>query len=177
MKHAANIAMTALLLCSPFSYAEDAHRHEMHVEVSAVETLSPALRTLLSREMRALQNAMQSIMPAYISGQWQEVADIAKQMKNSYILQQNLTDTQMHELHSSLPDAFLKLDQQFHYLSGMLSHAAEMEKPELVGFYFSKLSESCVSCHAQFASHKFPAFAVQRSSENLSEDPSEKHHH
>jgi len=50
----------------------------------------------------------------------------------------------MHEIHSILPGAFIELDQQIHYLSGMLGHAAEMEKAELVGFYFSKMSEICV---------------------------------
>ncbi len=159
--------------CEEASDAESGRHHERYhdaeKDVSGVQSLSPELRGLLSKEMLALQDGMTSIIPLYIAGQWGEIADIAGKMKNSYILKQNLTKTQMHELHTSLSDAFLKSDQQFHYLSGMLSNAAEMKKPELVGFYFSKLSESCVSCHSQFATHKFPAFASQ--------GMSKKHHH
>ena len=62
-----------------------------------------------------------------------------------------LTEQQKKELHSTLSDSFIKLDQQFHYLSGMLNHAAKKEKSELVGFYFSKMTETCVSCRTQHA--------------------------
>ena len=122
-----------------------------------VEALSPELRILLSKEMLSLQEGMKAIFPAYISGDWHEISHIALKMKNSYILKQSLTNAQRHELHSTLPDAFLKQDQQFHYLAGMLSHAADMEKLELVGFYYSELTNSCVSCHSQFALQRFPA--------------------
>ena len=86
-------------------------------------------------------------------------------MKNSYILKQKLTPEQVKELHSKLSPSFIEKDQEFHYLAGMLAHAAETKKPELVGFYFSKLSESCVGCHAKFALHKFPAFKSSKSVE------------
>ena len=35
---------------------------------SEVESLSPELRSLLLKEMTALQEGMQSILPAYVSG-------------------------------------------------------------------------------------------------------------
>lgn len=123
-----------------------------------VESLSPELRTLLQKEMQALQKGMMDIIPAYIAGNWGEIKVIAHQMKNSYIMKQQLTDAQKKELHSTLPDSFIELDQQFHYLAGMLEHVAEEEKLELINFYFSKMGETCMSCHAQFATHKFPAF-------------------
>ena len=178
MKLVIDTIFIALLVYSAHGYAEvsDAKSgqhheryHDARKDVSGVQSLSPELRGLLSKEMLALQDGMKSIIPLYVAGQWDEIAHIASKMKDSYILQQNLTKAQMHELHTSLSAAFLKSDQQFHYLSGMLSHAAEMKKPELVGFYFSKLSESCVSCHSQFATHKFPAF--------VSQGIPKKHHH
>lgn len=138
------------------SYAEAAHNHATKKSVSGVESLSPKLRSLLTEEMQALEKGMMSIIPAYAAGNWSEIAAIADKMKNSYILQKSLSNKQIKELHSTLPGSFLKLDQQFHYLSGMLSHAAEMEKSELVGFYFSELSDSCIECHTQYATHKFP---------------------
>ncbi|PCJ38551.1 MAG: hypothetical protein COA81_12905 [Alphaproteobacteria bacterium] len=54
---------------------------------------------------------------------------------------------------------FIKQDQQFHYLAGMLEHAAKAGKPELISFYYSRMTESCVSCHSSYATHKFPAFS------------------
>ena len=132
------------------------HGQEDH---SGITALSPELRELFSREMIELQKGMQSIIPAYISGDWGKIASIAGKMEGSYVLKQSLSKEQTKELHSRLPGSFLELDQQFHYLSGMLEHAASMEKVELIRFYFSKMSEACVSCHTQHATHKFPALA------------------
>lgn len=178
MKSLVNVFF-AITLVSLFSFAiaedhtsPDQHTdHEKHSEEkqSAVESLSPELRDVLSKEMLALQEGMKSIIPAYVSGNWHEVETTAMQMKNSYILKQKLSEHQIHELHSKLPPLFIELDQEFHYLAGMLAHAAEKKKSELVGFYFSKLSESCVGCHARFATHKFPAFAQHK--------PPEEHKH
>lgn len=148
----------AILIQMP-AYAEDNHHNEAKTESPGVEALSPELRELLTKEMLALQNGMTDIIPAYISGDWSTIENIAHKMKHSYILKQRLTSEQIEELHSSLPNSFIKLDQQFHYLAGMLEHVAQKKKVELVGFYFSKLSEACVSCHTQYATHKFPAFA------------------
>ncbi|MBA6292773.1 cytochrome c [Colwellia sp. MB3u-70] len=155
MKIFISIALLAIL--SPaMSYAEDVHKHKEHVKASGVEALSPDLRNLLSEEMKALQDGMMSIIPAYISGNWSEIETTAKKIKNSYILKQSLTESQVKELHSVLPSEFIAKDQRFHYLAGMLEHAAQSKKPELINFYFSEMNESCASCHAVFATHKFP---------------------
>lgn len=139
--------------------AEDKEHLSVDGNNSGIVNLSPGLRNLLSQEMRQLQNGMTEIHPLYISGKWAEIIPIANKMKDSYVLKQNLSKEQMHELHVKLSSEFLELDQHFHYLSGMLAHAAKMEKTELVGFYFSKMSETCVNCHAKFASHRFPSLA------------------
>jgi len=143
-------------------FGEDEPGHETKEKHSGVEALSYELRELLKKEMLALEKGMMSIIPAYVSGDWSEIEAIARKMKGSYILKQSLTDAQANELHTLLPESFLKLDHQFHYLSGMLEHAAKNEKAELVGFYFSKLSETCVSCHTKYATHKFPALSPEK---------------
>lgn len=125
----------------------------------SVENLSPELRALLKQEMQALQTGMVSALPALVSGNLAEVAEIARKMEKSYILRQSITREQMHELHTSLPASFLKQDGAFHYYAGMLAHVADVGKLELVNFYFSKLTESCVTCHSEHASHKFPGFS------------------
>ncbi len=155
------IVLLALLI-PLFCNAEEIHHSPVKSDHSDVVDLSPNLRDLLSQEMRELQKGMIEIHPLYISGKWAEIVPIAKKMKNSYLLKQKLTKEQMHELHLKLPANFIELDQQFHYLAGMLAHAATMKKTELVGFYFSKMSESCVSCHSQFATHKFPSFIAKK---------------
>ena len=156
MKCFTRIMLLAILLPT-MSFGEDKLKHEVHENASGVEMLSLDLRNLLSKEMLALQSGMMSIIPAYISGNWEEIETTAEKMKSSYILKQSLTESQMKELNSVLPDEFIKKDQRFHYLAGMLEHAAKNEKPELVNFYFSEMNESCVDCHAAFATHKFPA--------------------
>lgn len=152
-----------IVMSSSISYAEEGYEHKHHTDkkvgvLTGVESLSPELRGLLSTEMKALEKGMISVIPAYIAGDWKTIEDIGVKMKNSYILRQHITKKQIAELHSVLPPSFIKLDKEFHYFAGMLSHAAKKQKSELVGFYFSKLSESCVSCHSQYATHRFSGF-------------------
>jgi len=123
---------------------------------SAVESLSPELRALLSKEMLALQDGMKAIFPAYISGDLTTIAKIAHEIKHSYIMKQSITSAQKHELKSKLPKAFIQSDKQFHKYAGMLEHVAKEKHLELVGFYYSKLTESCVGCHSEYATHRFP---------------------
>jgi len=156
MKCFTRITLLAILIPT-MSFGGDKLTHEEHKNNSEVEMLSPDLRSLLSKEMQALQSGMMSIIPAYIAGNWTEIETTAEKMKSSYILKQSLTESQVKELHSVLPDEFINKDQRFHYLAGMLEHAAKNEKPELINFYFSEMNESCVACHAVFATHKFPA--------------------
>ena len=158
MKIIIHIALLAILIPT-ITYGEDKHNNEGANIAVGVEALSPDLRDLLSQEMKAVQSGMMSIIPAYSSGNWGEIVNIAGQIKNSYILKQSLTESQVKELHSVLPHAFIEKDQRFHYLAGMLEHAAKNKKPELINFYFSKMNESCVSCHTVFATHKFPALS------------------
>ena len=158
MKYFYQIVFLALLIPSLCNAEEKEHQLPDN-KISNIVNLSPKLRNLLSQEMRYLQKGMIEMYPMYISGDWTKIIPIAKKIENSYILKQNLTKEQMHELHSKLSNEFIELDQYFHYLAGMLGHAAKMEKPELVGFYFGKMNETCLSCHTKFATHKFPALA------------------
>ena len=121
--------------------------------------LSPALMELLKQEMNAIQKGMQALIPAIASGNWQDVAETGKHIQHSYIMQQQLTDAQMEELHHELPAAFLELDQSFHHSAGMLAHAAEMHNAEVVSFYFYKLTDTCVACHRKFAVYRFTGLA------------------
>ena len=142
MKNVIYITLFVFLLPA-VSYGVDKHEEhaEEHHASSGVEALSHDLRDLLSEEMKALQDGMMSIIPAYVSGNWDEIEAIARKMKNSYILKQKLTGEQIKELHSILPPEFIEKDQDFHYLAGMLEHAAQSKKPELINFYFSEMNK------------------------------------
>jgi hypothetical protein len=165
MKIIMRIALLAILMPT-MSYGEDQHNRKSNINAVGVQALSAELRGLLSQEMQALQSGMMSIIPAYISGNWGEIETTAEKMKDSYLLKQNLTESQLKELHSVLPQAFIEQDQRFHYLAGMLEHAAKNKKTELINFYFSELNESCVNCHTVFATHKFPALSVKQKNEH-----------
>ena len=132
--------------------------HAEPQKMKGIESLSPEIRLLLSKEMIAIQKGMMAIIPAYASGNTEEIASIAKEIKTSYILKQSLTPEQKHELHENLPSSFIQLDEKFHYYAGMLEHVAKNKKHELIGFYFAKLTESCSGCHGQHATHNFPNF-------------------
>ena len=147
------VTVLSLFILIPFCHADNHN--------AGISSLSPELQKLFSKEMVQLNLGMQKIMSAYISGQWSSIVPIAKKMENSYVLKQNLSKHQMHELHSKLPKGFIALDEKFHYYSGMLSHVAGMKKTELIGFYFAKMGETCVSCHSVYATKKFPSFASQ----------------
>jgi len=158
MTKLSQLTFLALLIPS-ICHGEANEHHTTDKSHSGIVDLSPGLRSLLSQEMLQLQQGMTEILPLYVAGSWAEIASIADKMEASYVMKQRLSAEQRHELHTKLPGAFIELDQQFHYLSGMLAHAAKMEKSELVGFYFSKMTETCLSCHSQYATHRFPALA------------------
>jgi len=161
MKIIIRVALLAVLI-PIMSYGEDKHNHELNEIAVGVEALSRDLRDLLSQEMQALEKGMMSIIPAYNSGNWDDIETIGGKIKNSYILKQNLTEKQVKELRSVLPHAFIEKDQRFHYLSGMLEHAAKSKKEELINFYFSEMNESCLGCHSVFATHRFPALSSEK---------------
>ncbi|MCF6288179.1 MAG: hypothetical protein L3J53_02955 [Proteobacteria bacterium] len=161
------ILVCCLTLTPTVVFGEKDHSHVELVAPSGVESLSQDLRDLLTKEMKFIQTGMMSIIPLYASGNWSEIEATAKKIKNSYILKQSLSDSQVKELHSSLPKEFIVKDNRFHYLAGMLEHAAKNKKPELVNFYFSEMNESCASCHSVFATHKFPNFKEKTQKEHV----------
>lgn len=147
------------------------HGHAGHEPVAqGVRALSAPLREALSQEMVHLQTGMMTMVPAFASGDWALIAETARKIEQSFILAQALTAEQLDELHHALPVEFLALDAEFHYLAGMLGHAADNRKPELAAFYYSRMLESCNACHARFATEKFPALARPE------DEPAHGHH-
>ncbi len=136
-----------LFLPSATLAGEEAH-NEIH--------LSSDLHRLLGEEMVAIENGMKDLIPVISSGQWEDVALIAQKISNSFIMKQKLTTAQKEELHRALPSHFIEMDQDFHNSAGMLAHAAGMKNADVVNFYFFKLNNACVTCHAKYATKRFP---------------------
>lgn len=132
---------------------------EDHKPPAAIE-LSPDLLELLRAEMREISSGVQTITVSLAMADWDAIERTGSKIRDSYIMKQKLTAGQKHELHHSLPDAFKHLDAQFHARAGKLAAAAVTQDYELVSFHFSRLIESCASCHVKFASNRFPGFAA-----------------
>ena len=109
--------------------------------------------------MVALQGAMLELVPAIVSGDTEAIARLAERMRAGYVLAQKRTDAEREGLERALPAAFLERDGEFHELAGGLADAAREHQAALVPFYFYKLTESCVGCHARYAGHRFPGYA------------------
>jgi len=149
------LTLACLLLAPVTGYTEHPADHRAQPPADQLQ-LSPALLELLKQEMNAIQQGMQALLPAIVSGNWKDAAGIGEHIQNSYIMQKQLTEAQMEELHNALPPAFLELDQSFHHTAGMLAHAARQRNAEVAGFYYYKLTDTCVACHGKFAGHRFP---------------------
>ena len=146
----------SISVTSPLSYAQD-----KHAEISNLE-LSAGLMDLLRTEMREILSGVQSIPSGIAMADWKKVADISSKISSSYILAQKITPEQRKELQQKLPESFKKMDESFHLEAGKLAQAAQNHDPQLVTFHYYKLIESCASCHAAYATNKFPGFLPEK---------------
>ena len=146
------------------SKTEDMHNIAQH-KVSTKKLLPKELNDILLKEMNALSQGLSQLMPEVTSGNWQQIQNIGQKMHDSYILKQSLDKTQIAHLHKMLPGNFKTLDHQLHHSAGMMAHAAEKKNIQLVNFYLYKMTETCVACHSQYATERFPLLV-----------PSKKHH-
>lgn len=121
--------------------------------------LTPKLNELLTDEMRSIRQAMTHILDGLIVGDHSIVENMASQIKASFILQQQLSEKDKKDLMAVAPQAFLKLDGEFHETAGKLSQAAQAQDYELQRYYFSKLIDSCQACHSEYVTDKFPGFS------------------
>jgi len=167
--------LCASLLCLPFTAnaedhgkhkkinTENMHKFNHHKNANTV-SLPKELEQLLLKEMNSLEKGLSQLMPEVVSGNWKNIQDIGQKMHDSYILKQSLSKDQIQQLHRSLPEGFKRLDHQLHHSAGMMAHAAEKKNMELVNFYLYKVIETCVSCHSQYATDRFPQLTPKNNS-------------
>lgn len=121
--------------------------------------LSQELRSLLQTEMREIAGASQAIVMAFVMGDWQSIQHTSEQIRASYVMERNISDSQKQELEDKLPDHFKRLDSEFHARAERLGLAAAAEDPEIVAFHYYRMLETCATCHAAFAKSRFPGFS------------------
>jgi hypothetical protein len=122
--------------------------------------LSHALMDLVRAEMREITSGVQRLPVAMATGDWATIVETSRNIKRSYLMEQQLTEPQRQELRRQLPEDFQRFDQRFHAEAARLGVAATQHDPVLTAFYFSRLLEMCMSCHAAYARARFPGVAV-----------------
>ncbi len=137
-------------------------------EQNARLSMSPELAALLKAEMGELSEGIRTLSLSLATADWDVVEETSGEMHESYIMKKSLTPALAAELKQKLPPAFKQLDAEFHARALKLQHAAEARDFELSAFHFSKLVESCASCHAAYAAERFPGF---------NQHPQERHEH
>lgn len=120
--------------------------------------LTPKLQKLFAEEMIAVQASSQQILAGLVAGDHVSVAKQAQAIHDSFILDRKLTAQDRRDLETALPPAFLELDGAFHQLAAKLADAARHKDRDLQTYYFSRMLESCQTCHSQYATDKFPAY-------------------
>ena len=119
--------------------------------------LPPKLRLLLREEMGLLERDMQALLGALVRGDRDRSRELAERIRGSYILDQRLSEAALEELGRMLPEEFINLDSSFHEQAGRLEQAAQAGQfGDAIDLYAS-MSRSCVQCHSQYATDRFPA--------------------
>jgi cytochrome c556 len=159
--------VTALAIAFVFAGLAGSRHASADSAQAPTAALSPELRAAFIAEMQHLDTGLQAAVSAIARAEWASVERIAHEIRGSFILEQRLSPEQLAELHRVLPEPFLALDRQFHAQAERLAHAAKARDGELAAFYAYKLTDGCVSCHANYARHRFQTLTP----------PPDVHHH
>ncbi|KPK38492.1 MAG: hypothetical protein AMJ69_08310 [Gammaproteobacteria bacterium SG8_47] len=159
------LAFIAAVCLVPVMTSAQQAAHDESPDAGRELELTPELGQMLVQEMQALEDAVMALIPAISSGNWERIAAIGRNIHDSHIMRQALSDAQIEALHQSLPARFQELDHALHHSACQLSQAARKHNIDTVLFYFYKLNEGCVACHSRYARQRFPDLANSRDEE------------
>ena len=111
--------------------------------------------------MHSISEAMGRIHTAVLTGDHATVAEEARNIHDSFVLAQELTEAQRTEIGTTLPAGFVAADRAFHELSGKLMQAGEQNDPALERLWFEEMTRACQACHQEYAPGRFPGLATQ----------------
>lgn len=127
--------------------------------------LTPKLDRLLREEMQAVQEAMNAVHTAVVTGDHSVVAEKAQAIHDSFILKRELTVGDRRDLKETVPKRFLDLDQQFHTQAADLAEAARTQSTARELKLFQRMTRSCIQCHAAYVGDRFPDLKPLRKEE------------
>jgi len=151
------LMLMTLALVSAIAFGNPPGEPAPAPDATPVVNLSPKLRQTLIEEMRAMQGAMAQLAQAIPQGRWQVVHETAFKVHDSFIMKQALSAEDRQALQRTLPETFVQLDAAFHQQALRLAIAAHNQDAVLTAFWFGRMTESCLTCHAHYARHRFPA--------------------
>jgi hypothetical protein len=128
------------------------------VAEAPVLPLSAKHRAALIAEMLGVKAGVAELSGSFAMGEWKATAQQAERIRDSYIMKQKLTSSELAELEHALPADFIDKDSEFHSHANGLAHAAMAHNYELEVFYFSKIMEGCGACHTRYATDVFKGF-------------------
>lgn len=146
--------LSGMVLYGPAAFSQDPHEAGARVDSPTLQ-LSPKIRGALIAEMSGLKEGIAELAVTLPSGEWGRTVARAERIRDSYIMKQKLSRAELEQLERSLPPAFQEMDAAFHRHAEGLAHAAQRRDGELAVFYFGKMMDGCVSCHARYATHTF----------------------
>lgn len=120
--------------------------------------LTPKLLDLLRQEMQAVLQASHEIVQAAAFGEHSTVAEKARQVHDSFILEQSMSEQERKDLIAAVPQEFVNLDRSFHELTGNLAKAARARNQSLIDRYVGEMIAACGGCHSKYATDRFPGF-------------------
>ncbi len=106
--------------------------------------------------MNAILAASNRILGAIVRGQHDVVAEQARAIHDSFILEQEMTKADRRALLEAVPDSFVARDRTFHQLTGELAVAARAQNAPRQRELFADMVEACTACHARHAGDRFP---------------------
>ena len=118
--------------------------------------LPPEYRGPLRSEMVQVEAGMQRLLGHLVRAEGDDAAAVAREIHDSFILKQELSESQLRELRSLLPGGFVELDRTFHQTAAFLAGAAERNDLREAVRLYGEMSRSCVDCHARYTSERFP---------------------
>lgn len=124
---------------------------------TVVTTISDETRDLFKAEMNFIKTGMDEILYYMASGNDAKVVEIAGQLRDSFIFTRSLKPRNVEEL-KKLPKEFMLVDRELHGGAADLANAAEFNDKEAMRENYFKMVNSCVKCHATFATHRFSHF-------------------
>lgn len=154
-----SVTVVAVLLLGVTRKSTAQHDHSTHARSDQAPTalvLPEHLRTILTAEMRLLASGMGALLVDLSKGETDRATSVARQIRDSFILKQQLSPEELGDLVSLLPDGFIAIDKSFHADADEIVKAASAGDFALAIRHYASMSQACVSCHTTYASDRFP---------------------